>query len=76
MAKFWTFLILTYPVLGENAETIILFPSAKQCGDAMPVIYEPIREVYRDSMAQCRQTSILSSSPRPRARPDNLTESE
>ena len=65
---FWTFLILTYPVLGEDAESIVLFPSMKQCGDAMPALYEPIRAVYPDSMAQCRETRILSSSLRPKAR--------
>ena len=62
---FWTFLILTYPVLGEDAESIVLFPSMKQCGDAMPAIYEPIRQTYPDSMAQCRETRMLSSSLRP-----------
>jgi len=69
MTKFWTFLILTYPVLGEDAESVIMFPSMKACGDAMPAIYEPIHKVYPDSMAQCHETRVLSSSPRPLARP-------
>jgi len=68
---FWTFLILTYPVLGEDVESVVMFPSMKQCGDAMPAIYEPILEVYPDSMAQCRETRILSSSLRPKVRPSN-----
>ena len=66
---FWTFLILTYPVLGEDVESVVMFPSMKACGDAMPAIYEPIRQTYTDSMAQCRETRILSSSLRPLARP-------
>lgn len=69
MTEFWTFLILTYPVLGEDAQGVIVFPSMKECGDAMPAIYEPIHKVYPDSMAQCRETRILSSSPRPKVRP-------
>ena len=69
MTKFWTFLILTYPVLGEDAESVIMFPSMKECGDAMPAIYEPIHKVYPDSMAQCHETRVLSSSLRPKERP-------
>ena len=66
---FWTFLILTYPVLGEDVESVVMFPSMKACGDAMPAIYEPIRQTYPDSMAQCRETRVLSSSLRPKERP-------
>ena len=69
---FWTFLILTYPVLGEDVESVVMFPSMKQCGDAMPAIYEPIRQTYPDSMAQCRETRVLSSSLRPLARPSAI----
>jgi len=67
--KFWTLLILTYSVLGEDIKSVIMFPSMKQCGDAIPAIYEPIRHNYPDSMAQCKPTKILSASIRPKARP-------
>jgi len=66
---FWTLLILTYPVLGADVESVLIFPSMEACGAAMPVIYEPVVESYPDSMAQCVESTVLSSSPRPKARP-------
>jgi hypothetical protein len=66
---FWTLLILTYPVLGADVESVLIFPSMEACGDAMPVVYEHIMESYPDSTARCVETAVLSSTPRPKARP-------
>jgi len=73
MTTFWTVLILTYTVpSSEEFEARILFPSMESCGDAMVEIYEPMRKIYRDSMAQCEESDILSGTIRPRARPEGL----
>ncbi|HEY7822955.1 MAG TPA: hypothetical protein VIG24_08990 [Acidimicrobiia bacterium] len=69
MTKFWTILLLTYAADGETLDARLLFPSATECGAAMPAIYEPVRDVYPDSTAQCIQTGLLSASPRPKVRP-------
>lgn len=66
---FWTLLILTYPVLGADVESVLIFPSMETCGDALPVVYDHIVASYPDSTARCVETDVLSSTPRPKARP-------
>lgn len=71
MTEFFTILILTFTIPGHGTmETAIPYPTAKTCGDAIQPVYETIRTIYEETGARCVTTSIMSSSMRPRSRPD------
>ena len=71
MTEFFTFMLITFTSQQHGTlDTALLYPSEKACGDALPAVYETIRQSYPDSMAQCRSTRQLSASVRPKARDD------
>jgi len=74
MLKFYTILILTYTANGDEFQSKILYPSWEACSEAIAPIYEPIREYFVETMAQCDVTDIPSKSIRPRARPEEFNQ--
>ena len=71
MTTYWTFMLITFTTPQHGTlDTALLYPSQQACGDALPAVYETIRQSYPDSMAQCRSTRQLSASVRPKARDD------
>jgi hypothetical protein len=71
---YWTVLVLTIFVNGQQMQSRLLFPSMKACGDASSVIYHTyVKTHFRDSIAQCEKSDIpskgLGVSPRPKPRP-------
>ncbi len=71
MTEFFTFMLITFTVPQHGTlDTALLYPSQQACGDALPAVYETIRQSYPDSAAMCRPTRQLSASIRPKARGD------
>ena len=71
----WTVLVVTFtvPIINQTSELRIPFPSQQECGEAMNAIYYPvIYKQYRESIAQCEQSRTISSSPRPKPRPEGI----
>ena len=76
MIEFFTMLIFIYQVDGAPMEmkSEIMFKTYAECVEAMDhsffddIIYKDPRMTH----IMCRQTDIMSNSPRPRARPENL----
>ena len=69
---FYTTLVLTYVIGGVELQDNTLYRSARECGDALPAVYKPYEKM--DSMAQCIETSYISSSfIVPKLRPKGLT---
>lgn len=70
---FWTIMWITFTVPDHGTmQTVLLYPSAETCGDALLEVYPTIYRHYPSSDAQCRPTRLLSASPRPKARPEGL----
>jgi hypothetical protein len=71
---YWTVLVLTIFVNGQQMQSRLLFPSMKACGDASAVIYHTyVKTYFTNSMAQCEKSAIpskgLGISQRPKPRP-------
>ena len=77
MTKFFTIMWITFTASDHGTmQTVLLYPSAEACGEALLEVYPTIERHYPSSAAQCRPTALLSASPRPKARPEWLTHSE
>ena len=72
---YWAALILTYTVnigvTSYEATSTVYFKDMQTCSMASDAIYPVILAQSRDSMAQCEQTDLPSSSIRPMARPNS-----
>ena len=68
--EFWTFLVITLAAPYEGHVSMIPYPNAMACGRAM----EPVMATITMSidMVQCVETDVLSSSPKPRRRPEGI----
>ena len=67
---FYTVLVLSYTLNGDYLQAKVIFPSAKACGDALPTYYEPVYTLDRDAVGQCLKTEVISTSIKPKRRPD------
>ena len=71
----WAILVIYYSTnvsgIGD-LQTHVAFPSYKQCGQAMMPILDAVKQTYPDAWAHCEGTRTLSSSPRPKPRPEGL----
>jgi len=67
--EYFTILMLTYSISGETLQSTTFFPSADACGDALPAYYEPVYAFDKNAIGQCKQTDVLSSTIRPKAKP-------
>jgi hypothetical protein len=67
---FWTFLVITLAAPYEGHVSMIPYPNAMACGQAM----EPVMATIPMSidMAQCIETDVLSFSIRPKRRPEGI----
>ena len=76
MIEFFTMLIFIYHVDGAPVEmqSQIMFKTYGECVEAMNHSFfdDIIYKDPRDTHIMCRNTDIMSNSPRPRARPENL----
>jgi len=69
MTTFWTLMWITFTAPDHGTmQTVLLYPSQKDCGEALLEVYPTIDRHYPSSDAQCRPTRLLSASVRPRAR--------
>ena len=67
---FYTVLVLSYTLNGDYLQSNIIFPSYKACGDALPAYYEPVYAIDRDAIGQCLKTEVISTSIKPRKKPE------
>jgi hypothetical protein len=70
---FFHTLILTIVLptnLGGELRTSIPFPDEFSCGQALPAIVAEVTKSFPGSFGVCRPTTLMSSSPRPQARPN------
>jgi len=72
LIEHFTILVLTYTVGSYDLQSSTVFPSAKECGDALPAYHEPIYAFDKDSMGQCIETDVMSKSIRPKTRPQSM----
>lgn len=71
--EFWTVMVITYGIRVLDAEvSLIPYPSAHACGDAILPVYDTLHDAFPDLMIQCVETTELSSSIRPMPRPEAL----
>lgn len=75
--KFWTIMIISYGVGGlngafEDEQSYIPYPSVKDCGEAIEVVFETLADSFPDLMIQCKETKLLSRAVYPRPRPTDL----
>jgi len=70
MITYYAVMILSYTLEGEPLQSKILYPSAKECGDALKQVYPTIYKFDKDSVGQCKLTDIMSKVIRPRSRPE------
>lgn len=70
---YWTVLWLTYTLAtGEEIKSSILLPNEQACTDAIEQVYDAVSVSYKDTMAQCVVSDILSKTTRPMARPKEM----
>ena len=67
---FYTVLVLSYTLNGDYLQAKVIFPSYKACGDALPTYYEPVYAIDRDAIGQCLKTEVISTSIKPRKKPE------
>jgi len=72
LIEHFTILVLTYTVGSYDLQSKTLFPSMKECGDALSAYYKPIYAFDKDSMGQCIETDVMSKSIRPKLRPKSM----
>lgn len=66
--KLWTVLIALY----GDVESRTLFPSEAECGAVLQPMQAILDAAYSDVAVSCWQSTLLSASPRPVARPEGL----
>jgi hypothetical protein len=75
MTTYWAILVIYYSTnvsgIGD-LQTQVALPSYKQCGQAMRPILDVVKQTYPDAWAHCQETTTMSSSVRPKPRPDGL----
>lgn len=70
---FWTIMVITFGTTVLDADaSMIPYPSAQACGDAIIPVYDTLHDAFPDLMIQCVETSTLSASLRPMPRPEEL----
>ena len=68
--KLWTVLLALY----GDVESRLLFPSEAECSAALQPMLASLEASYDDVAVMCHRSKLLSSSPRPVARPAGLGE--
>lgn len=66
--KIWTVLIALY----GDVESRLLFPSEAECSAALQPMQAILEASYGDVAVSCWQSTLLSASSRPVARPEGL----
>jgi len=66
--KFWTVLIALYGVGDGDVESRVLFPSEAECSAALQPMQVILEASYDDVAVLCERSTLLSASPRPKAR--------
>jgi hypothetical protein len=72
MTTFFTVLIITYAFNGEEVQSRILYTSEMACSDAMLSIEAALDPDLNVEMLQCKRSDLISRSPRPMDRPEDL----
>ena len=72
---FWHMLIISYAVIPDSGVFITkeyVYKDYHTCIQASDEMYPAIYATYKDSMASCVRTSLISGGLKPRLRPKNL----
>jgi len=69
MTTFFTVLILTYSVHGEELQMRMVYETEAKCSAAIAVAESLVEEPLA---VRCVKSNLISWSPRPQARPDDL----
>jgi len=73
---FFTLLIINYVVEGQDVSTSVIFPSEKECYDAMgdgvlDDLYDVLADTYgKEIMMHCSKTPFMSGIREPSVRPE------
>jgi len=67
--KLWTVLIALYGFGDGDVESRVLFPSEAECSAALEPMQAILEASYNDVAVLCERSTLLSASPRPKARP-------
>lgn len=67
----WTFLVITLAAPFEGYQSVIPYPSQDACEIGMDLVPQTMQRPIE--MAQCVPSDTLSSSIRPKRRPEGLT---
>lgn len=71
--EYWTIMVITLGTTVFDADTsLIPYPSAQSCGDAIMPVYDTLADAFPDLVIQCVETVHLSSTLRPMPRPEEL----
>jgi len=70
MITYFTVLLMSYQLSGEALQTKMIFASQRQCQQAMEGIYPSMLSSFQDVVVQCRKSELMSSTPRPKTRPE------
>jgi len=71
MLKYFTFMVLTYFVQGEQTTHNILFPSYDACSHSKEAMYAIMENQHDSVLIHCKGTEVASNKlVKPRARPD------
>ena len=70
MLKYFTFMVLTYFVQGEQTTHNILFPSYDACSHSKEAMYAIMENKHDSVLIYCKGTDVASNKlVKPRARP-------
>lgn len=73
--KFWTIMIITYGAgYFDGEQSLIAYPDAMTCGQAISTMYDALHPTFPDLMIQCKESDQLSNPMRPKPRPEGLGE--
>jgi hypothetical protein len=66
-------MIITYGAsLFQGQQSFIPYPDAMACGEAIMPVADSLRPTFPELMVQCKETDLMSSSLRPKPRPEGL----
>lgn len=72
MTTFFTVLIITYAFNGDEVQSRILYTSEQACSDAIMQVEAALDPDLDVEMLQCKRSDVISRSPRPMSRPEDL----
>lgn len=70
---FWTIMVITFGGgVFADEQSLIPYPSAKACGEAIEVVYETLHDPFPELVIQCVESDEPSRVLKPKRRPADL----